>query len=358
MFDLHFTRHWRAVAALAGMGAVGFALGAWRPHAEISAQSPVVPASTTPPSDYSQRVVAYIHGNVPITREELGEFLIARHGASTVDLLVNRRIIEHACKQAGITVTPEEVEAVINDDLKLLNIDRSMFVKQFLKNYNKTLYEWKEDVIRPRLMLQKLVQGQVKVEDAELHRAFEAMYGEKVQCRMIVWPKGQERVASQMYPKIRSSEAEFASAARQQANSTLAQSGGRIDPIGHGVTDGEHDLVEKIAFSLKKDELSEIFTIPDLGCAVLKCDDHIKADVSKKFETERDAIYKVVFNKKVEKMIPQVMKQLQEAANPMILLKYGTSDADVIKAAEEELKLMNAHAKPAGKPVPLPGGKQ
>src|SRR5262245_23828600 len=47
-----------------------------------------------PGSDYSRRVVAYIFGNRPITREELGEYLIERVGAERLEFLVNRRIIE------------------------------------------------------------------------------------------------------------------------------------------------------------------------------------------------------------------------------------------------------------------------
>src|SRR5262249_2812879 len=73
-------RRWSA-AGLVAIGAVGFALGTWNGHGrEAAAQSPggVVPAAAT--SDYSQRVVAYIYDNIPVTREDLGEFLIARYG--------------------------------------------------------------------------------------------------------------------------------------------------------------------------------------------------------------------------------------------------------------------------------------
>src|SRR5207248_932150 len=144
-------------------------------------------------------------------------------------------IIDHACKQLNVSVTPEEVEAAINDDLAVMNIDRATFVKQFLmKQYNKTLFEWKEDVIKPRLLLSKLCMHQVKVEEADVQRAFEARYGEKVRCRMILWQKGQEKFAYQVYDKIRTSEAEFDQAARHQVSSVLSANGGYIDPLGRG----------------------------------------------------------------------------------------------------------------------------
>src|SRR5262245_24033861 len=151
-----------------------------------------------------------------------------------------------------------------------MNLDRATFVKQFLKQYNKTLFEWKEDVIKPRLLLTKLCQHQIKIEEAEIQRAFEARYGEKVKCRMILWPKGQEKFAYQMYDKIRTSEAEFDQVARHQASQVLSAHGGWIDPIGRGA--GDDDRVEKIAFKLKTGEVSELFDIPDQGIAVLRCE--------------------------------------------------------------------------------------
>src|SRR5687768_6887277 len=52
--------------------------------------------------DYARRVVAFIHGNIPISREELGEYLIARFGAERLEFLVNRRIIELECQKRRI----------------------------------------------------------------------------------------------------------------------------------------------------------------------------------------------------------------------------------------------------------------
>src|SRR5258708_2084358 len=120
-------KNWRrpwTVVALLGIGAIGFALGTWNRHGgEVAAQppgSPVIPAS-----DYSQRVIAYIHGNVPITREDLGEFLIARYGQSKVELMVNRKIIDYACQQHKIAVEPAEAEAALNEDMGTLRLDRA-----------------------------------------------------------------------------------------------------------------------------------------------------------------------------------------------------------------------------------------
>src|SRR5437763_11341700 len=87
--------------ALGCTAALGFWLGRGAPQPAALAAPPTPPpqpaAPPAPPSDYAQRVVAYVYGTTPITREDLGEYLIARQGADKVELLVNKRIIEIAC---------------------------------------------------------------------------------------------------------------------------------------------------------------------------------------------------------------------------------------------------------------------
>jgi hypothetical protein len=364
MFGNNFKagRRWQATLALAAMGVVGFGLGAWSARTgEVAAQTPPITQASGPgQSDYSKRVVAYIYENIPVTREELGEFLIARHGTGAVQLLVNRKIIDHACAKYKITITPQEVEAALEEDCQQLSIDRATFVKQYLKQLNKSLYEWKEDVIKPRLLLTKLCKHEIKIEEEELRKVFEAQHGEKVNCRIIIWPVGEEKFALQKYDAIRKSEAEFHSAACSQAIPYLAASGGRMSPIGHG--SAEDDLIEKVAFRLKPGEVSELLTLGQgkaaQGTAVLRCEGRIPpqykddADRERLYKAEHDKLYRAVFDKKLEKAIPPLFAKLSEEAKPNIVLQHGTTDQEVIKAVEEELKIMKAPEKAL---APVPG---
>src|SRR5262249_5097859 len=60
------------------------------------APAPQAPAAQAPqpaaaePSDYTQRTVAFVYGSKGITREQLGEYLIARFGPDKVLNLVNK----------------------------------------------------------------------------------------------------------------------------------------------------------------------------------------------------------------------------------------------------------------------------
>ena len=74
------------------------AVAAWA--AAVPAQTPTT-TSPSAASDYSKRVVAFLNDNDVVTRQQLGEYLIDRYGAEKLELLINRRIIEHACRRGA-----------------------------------------------------------------------------------------------------------------------------------------------------------------------------------------------------------------------------------------------------------------
>ena len=208
---------------LARVGAVATCgIGAW----VVTAQQPVVrttPAAQQPAPvetvSNSQRPIAYVYGNVPISREQLGDFLIARGGYEKVDLLVNKVIIERACAEKNIVITPQMMEAALNDDLKGLTMSKEEFCKYMLPRYGKTLYEWMEDVIKPRMQLGELCKDRVKVSDQDLMMMFEHEYGERRQIQIVMWPESDPlKVVSAAYAQLRVSQDEFDRAARAQAN--------------------------------------------------------------------------------------------------------------------------------------------
>src|SRR5580692_10686650 len=84
-----FVRRWLRCLGLAGVAAAGYVVGLTTDH--VAAQQPNQAAAQAPAQD--KRIVAYVYGNIPVTREELGDFLIMRGGHEKLDLLVNKRII-------------------------------------------------------------------------------------------------------------------------------------------------------------------------------------------------------------------------------------------------------------------------
>jgi hypothetical protein len=317
--------------------------------AKKSADAPATAAVPEASTEYQKRVVAYIFNTIPITREDLGEYLIARLGAERLQNLVNKRIIEQVCKEKGITVTAAEVEAGLQEDLAGLSVDRNQFVSQVLRKYNKTLYEWKEDVIKPRLLMSRLCRDRVQVTEEDIKMAFDAYYGEKFEVRIILWPQSEKKIALEAYARIRESEEAFDNAAKHQASSQLAASGGRISPIGRNTT-GNPEL-EKAIFKLKEGELTEVIGTPD-GYVVAKCVKRIEPDRTKKLSDERAKLEKEVFDRKIQMEIPKVFKEIQENAHAKLFLKEAATADELLRDVRQELQ------SEAGQPGPTPRGSK
>src|SRR3954451_6875670 len=138
---------------VASLGILGVTCGAvaWyrcgAPRAAATAQDsspPVVQTQTSIPSpedasDYARRVVAYIYDNTPITRRELGEYLILRYGSDNIDKMVGQYVIELAAAQAGKSVTAAEVEAEIQETIRgsKTQLNRQQFKEIVTSRYGK-----------------------------------------------------------------------------------------------------------------------------------------------------------------------------------------------------------------------------
>ncbi len=346
-------RRW--ASGLAAVGVAGFAL----------AQSPAPQPATRPavgiaPEDYATRPVAYIYGTTPITRADLGEFLIARGGADKLELLVNKMIIEHECKIRGITVTDKEMEAALQEDCDGIQVKKADFIKMVLPRYGKTLYEWMEDVVRPRLLLSKLCHEKVQVKEEDLKKQFERMHGEKRKVQVVMWPKGEDmKVIEKEWAKMRSSQEEFDRVARGQANPSLAATAGHIQPLSRHVYAQDEIVVTK-AFELKAGEVSELLGTSQ-GMVVLKMHEVIPPNDMVKFEKLKPMLYKQAFEEKMAEMIPQKFTELKKVAEPRILFagpeKWKAER--MLQSPENVMRGVEATA-PATPPtgrVPAPGGR-
>ncbi|MCI0681952.1 MAG: hypothetical protein L0Y71_07600 [Gemmataceae bacterium] len=295
-----------------------------------------------PPSGgYGGRVVAYIYGDEPITREELGEFLIARFGAERLDFLVNRRIVERTCKARGIEVTDAMIDAQLDRDLEKMgkNFTRKNFNDLVLKKFKKTMYEWKEDVIRPKLMMVQLVAPMVKVTEEDLRKGFEGRYGPKVECRWIVLP--DDKYKEQLWQKASANEAGFNEVATKYNLPALCPHGGKgVPPIHRHFGDPN---VERIAFGLKEGDVSPLIGLADKTVVILKCDKHIPADLTKRFEEERLALYQEIYDLKLQQTINEKVAKMREDASPKLLLQRELRQDDLERAVVPEI---------SGQPVP------
>jgi hypothetical protein len=345
---------WRKLAlagGAAGLVVLAFCCGRWGSLSEATAQQPgpgsgdVLPVLNTSSED-GRRPVAYIYNSIPITREDLGEYLIARYGPERVDFLVNRRIIERECLARGIGVSDAEVEAQLVEDLRSMNIVRlEDFVNQVLKRFNKSLFEYKEDVIRPKLLMTKLCRDKVTVTDEEEHKAFEAHYGPKVHCKMIVFPKATpDHVRTETWTRIKDHPEEFDKYAREQPVKEIAATGGDAPPINKHFGD---ETVETAAFGLKPGEMSAVLGMKDgNGHVILKCIEHLPPDSTHTFANDRLQMHREVFEMKLGQEIQKTFRKLRADADPRVFLRREANANVTYQHTNDLLKAAGAVPRP------------
>ncbi len=263
---------------------------------------------------------------------------------------MNRRIIDAECKARNVVVSEEDIDRALKEDIEGIKVNKEQFEKDILGRWGKTMYEWREDVIRPRLMLTKLSEGRVKCTEDELKQCFEAHYGEKVKCRAILWPPEQHNYAVAEYARIRDSEAEFDRKARCQASSPLAAVGGVMPPFGRHAF-GE-EKVERAAFNLQPGEVSAVIATPQ-GDVVIKLDQRIPPVTSTTLAMVRGEMEKEVFAKKLQSEMQIVFKEMKEKAAPHLLLR----SANVPEDLAAETKRITADLPPLNAPLPGRGSR-
>lgn len=272
-----------------------------------------VPAA--PPPAVAQRVAAYIHGNTAVTREELGDYLLARGGWDKLDPMLNRLVVEKEAAKRGVTVTPLEVAAGFNDDLHTSGLSRDDFVRALLPRYGKTPYEWENDVIRQRLLLGKMARERVRVSADDVRKAFEAKYGERREAFVINWPKAPMPLPEDVKKLALEDHAKFEELAAKQPNE-LAQGKGHINPIGRHI-DGEDPRVEKALFELKNPG-DAAWVETETASVCLRLVKVIPPDTAAQFEQVRATLEKDLFDRRLSAELPKMFDELRKAANPTL----------------------------------------
>lgn len=290
-----------------------------RAMAQNDVLRPTAPPDNAEPTDYPHRVVAYIHKNIAITREDLGEYLITRYGSQRIEALVNRKIIEIACRTKGIVVSDLEVENRFKADMSAIgpHVTAKDFEQHILRQFNKSMYEWKEDVLRPKIAMERYCRDRVIVTQEDIQKGFDAKYGPKVQCRMIVLAANDQE-KERKWDEARQGEDKFHQLALQGTIAVIASQGGRVPPIHKHFGDPK---VEQAAFALKEGQVSQLMQMPDHTWIILKCDKHLPPDTSRKLAEERLRLSQEIHDRKVQEEIPRAFQELKTQANPQIFFR-------------------------------------
>jgi foldase protein PrsA len=167
-----------------------------------------IPANPTDP-------VAVINGEA-ITRQQLSDECVARRGLEILDTLIARKLIEQAIKAKKLTVTPAEIDAEIDNVAHTVgHVERDVWLRTLDKERGISPIQYARDIIYPSIALRKLASPRVQVTPEDLKSAFEAYYGEKLRCRMILVDK--PRTAQEIWHQLKQNPDGFEAIAKERS---------------------------------------------------------------------------------------------------------------------------------------------
>jgi foldase protein PrsA len=244
-----------------------------------------------------------------ITYEDLAKECVSRNGTEILDNLINRRIIQQACDQHGISVSNAEVKAEVNRIAKKFNLDEENWLKMLQTERNVTPPQYYNDIIWPMLALRKLAGEKVEISDKELQRAFVRNYGPRVKAKAIVFDN--PRRAREVHAKAMANPEDFGRLAREYSIDPNSRSlDGVIPPIPRYAG---NDKLEEVVFKLKEGEISPVVQVGATQYMVVLCEGYTE-QVVKKLDEVEDMLREQLTEEKVQQSVAKVFEGLKDDA--------------------------------------------
>ncbi len=175
--------------------------------------------------------IAVINGEI-ISRQQLADECVARKGEEILETLVARTLIGQALRSRGLEVTAQEIDVEIDSVARhVAGIDRQAWLRTLDKERGISPIQYARDIIYPALALRKLAAPRVQVTPQDVQNAFEAQYGDKLRCRMIMVDKIQ--TAKEIWEEIKKNPAGFEKLAMDRSMDSGSRSLGGLlaEPI-------------------------------------------------------------------------------------------------------------------------------
>jgi len=303
------------------------------PPAPAGRGATAAPSAEPPPG---ARPIALVNGG-EITADQLAAECLGRHGAGVVETMVNRALIEQACRRAGVTVTPQDVDAEIEVMSRRFSVPRDKFLELIQQERGVSPKQYTDDILWPTLALRRLASVAVEPTPEELQTAFEKQFGPAVKARIIVARTRAE--AESLRAKALAAPDDFPALARQHSvDVASASANGWVQPIRPHSGDPAFDAA---ALRLRAGEISPVVQVAD-QFIVLKCEGRLPADTVK-LEEVRPRLAEQIREQKSRQASSDVFKRLQDASTVENVLN------DPAKAAAAP----GVAARVNGEPIPV-----
>ncbi|WP_422931172.1 peptidylprolyl isomerase [Singulisphaera sp. PoT] len=175
--------------------------------------------------------IAVVNGEV-ISRMQLADECVARKGEEILETLIARKLIEQALKKNNYEVTAAEIDQEINNVAQSVGgVNRENWLRTLEKERGISPVQYARDIIYPALALRKLASKRVQVTPKDLQESFEAAYGDKLRCRVIMLDK--LATAQSVWEEVRKNPGGFEKIAQDRSIDTGSRSLGGLlaEPI-------------------------------------------------------------------------------------------------------------------------------
>ena len=284
--------------------------------------------------------VAAILNGQKIPQQALAETCIEKHGKTVLGDMINRLIIEQACRRENIAISEQDIDNELREMafkyLPLLSngqADVELWLKRATEDSGLSIPMYRKNVVVPLLSLKRLTRKMIEVSKEDVQRAFEANFGKKVRCLAIFFEAGNDRRAQDVWRMANrhKTEESFGDLAAQYSYDPESRLGrGVIQPIARHCG---HPTLEKAAFALQPNELSELIQVED-SLVILYCVGYVDPLPVEIEGVEVDLVADI-FEKKQQMIVSRYFEKLREQA---IYDNYlaGISQNPTLKEALQE----------------------
>jgi parvulin-like peptidyl-prolyl isomerase len=287
-------------------------------------------------------VAALVNGQ-PITIDEVRRVALERHGRDVIEILITRALIKQALEKQHMQIAQADLDAEIARAATSLGFkkadgtpDIAAWLDRMTREEKVPLKHYMEDIVWPTVALKKLT-GSVPVSKDDLDKAFQATFGPRAKCRIVVLES--QRRAQEVWQLARQNptpEAFGKLAETYSVDPTTRALQGEVPPLQRF---GGQPTLEREVFALKPGELSGVVQIADRFMVIL-CEGFTDP-AAVTFEEVREELYDDIFEKKQRIEMARHFTHLRESAAIDNFLA-GTSQSPVAQAAK-------------GKPGMMPG---
>jgi parvulin-like peptidyl-prolyl isomerase len=295
------------------------------PAKTASAIKPAAPSAQDSPSQGNATlpaIVAAVNGQT-ISRDELAKLCLERSGDEVLDNVLHKFVIMQACQAQQLMISQKDVDDEIGRIATKFNLTTNMYLKLIEDQRDITPEQYAADVVWPMLALRALARDKAEVSQAEVDQAYQAEYGPKVQVRMIAVDDPVK--AQELWQQAKAEPAKFKVLAKQFSQDPASASvEGLLPPIRRY---GEEDPIEKVAFSLQPDQVSEVFSVGEMFLC-LQCVRHLPGSTpsSAQMEEIQSNLRRELEDVKLRKIAESIFQVLREQSS--IVKVFGNKELE------------------------------